>query len=79
MAEDHTDAKCWTVGEETGPVSGNPPALSNETKDAIADAAKSDPTGSHIPGEDAGSKVRTAAAANGEKKLKSEKECEDDL
>ena len=50
------------VGEETGPVSGKPPALSNETKAAVKDAASSSPIGSHVPGED------------GEKKVKSEKE-----
>jgi valyl-tRNA synthetase len=63
------------VGEETGPVSGKPPALSNETKAAVAGAAQSDPIGSHVPGQDAGSKVGTAAAAEGDKKVKSEKEC----
>ena len=36
-------------------------------------AASSSPTGSHVPGQDAGSKVGTAEAA-GEKKVKSEKE-----
>jgi valyl-tRNA synthetase len=62
------------VGEETGPVSGNPPAVSKETKAALADAAKSSPTGSHVPGQDADSKVETTGAADGEKKVKSEKE-----
>lgn len=52
------------VGEETGPVSGKPPPLSNETKAAVADAAESSATGSHVPGQD-----------GGEKKVKSEKEC----
>jgi valyl-tRNA synthetase len=65
------------VGEETGPVSGKPPALSNETKDAVKDAASSSPIGSHVPGQDAGSKVGTAQAGEGEKKVKSEKECTD--
>lgn len=62
------------VGEETGPVSGKPPALSNETKDAVKDAASSSLTGSHVPGQDAGSKVGTAESGAGEKKVKSEKE-----
>ena len=62
------------VGEETGPVSGNPPAVSKETKAALADAAKSSPTGSHVPGQDAGSRVGTTVPAEGEKKAKSEKE-----
>ena len=63
------------MGEETGPVSGKPFTLSSEPKATIADAAKSGPTGSHVPGQDAGSKIGTAAAADGDKKAKSEKEC----
>jgi len=63
------------VGEETGPVSGPPPAISSEIKDAIKDSAQSEATGSHVPGQDAGSKVGTSEAAGGEKKVKSEKEC----
>jgi valyl-tRNA synthetase len=58
-------------------VSGKPPALLSETKAAVTGAAQSDPTGSHVPGQDAGSKVGTAVAADGEKKVKSEKECAD--
>jgi valyl-tRNA synthetase len=58
-------------------VSGKPPALSNDTKAAVAGAAQSDPTGSHVPRQDAGSKVGSAAAAEGDKKVKSEKECTD--
>lgn len=65
------------MGEETGPVSGKPPAVSNETKAALSDAAKSSTTGSHLAGQDAGSKVGTAEAAGEEKKVKSEKECTD--
>jgi hypothetical protein len=45
-----------------------------ETKAALADAAKSSPTGSHVPGQDAGSKAGTTGPAEGEKKVKSEKE-----
>jgi len=63
------------VGVETGPVSGQPPAVSSEIKDAINDSAKAEATGSHVSGQDAGSKVGTAEAATGEKKVKSEKEC----
>jgi valyl-tRNA synthetase len=63
------------VGEETGPVSGKPPAISNETKAAIKDAASSSPTGAHVPGQDAGTKVETRQAATDEKKVKSQKEC----
>ena len=51
--------------------------LSNETKDAVKHAASSSTTGSHVPGQDAGSKVGTAEAGTGEKKVKSEKECTD--
>jgi valyl-tRNA synthetase len=67
------------VGEETGPVSGKPPVLSNETKAAVKDATSSSPTGSHVPGQDASSKAGTAAADASEKKVKSEKECMDTL
>lgn len=72
-----TDATLYNpIGDETGPVSGKPPPLSNETKAAVSEAAKSSPTGSHVPGQDAGSKVGTAGAGEGEKKVKSEKELE---
>ncbi|KAF4637032.1 hypothetical protein G7Y89_g1050 [Cudoniella acicularis] len=64
------------IGEETGPVSGNPPPVSSEVKAAVAESAKSSATGSHVPGQDAGSKVGTADAAEGEKKVKTEKELE---
>lgn len=64
------------VGEETGPVSGPPPPVSNEAKAALSEAAASSPLGSHVPGQDAGSKIGTAEAAGGEKKVKSEKELE---
>ncbi|KAE8447460.1 Valine--tRNA ligase, mitochondrial [Mollisiaceae sp. DMI_Dod_QoI] len=64
------------IGEETGPVSGKPPPLSNETKSALNDATNSSATGSHVTGQDAGSKVGTAQAVEGEKKVKSEKELE---
>lgn len=40
----------------------------------MKDAASSSPTGSHVPGQDAGSKVGAAEAGAGEKKVKSEKE-----
>jgi len=65
------------IGEETGPVSGNPPPVSNETKTALKNATNSSATGSHTPGQDAGSKVGTAQAVEGEKKVKSEKELTD--
>ncbi|TAQ85760.1 hypothetical protein B7494_g5903 [Chlorociboria aeruginascens] len=64
------------IGEETGPVSGRPPPVSDETKSTLADAAQSDTIGAHVPGQDAGSKVGTAEAHEGEKKVKSEKELE---
>lgn len=55
-------------------MSGAPPPVSNETKNALKDATNSSATGSHTPGQDAGSKVGTAEAGEGEKKVKSEKE-----
>jgi hypothetical protein len=63
------------VGEKTGPVTGLPPPVSDETKAALADATNASPTRSHVPGQDAGSKAGTPQAAEGEKKVKSEKEC----
>lgn len=57
------------VGESTGPVTGNPPAVAPETKAAVAKATKADATGSHAPGNE-------TAAAPGEKKVKTEKELE---
>lgn len=62
------------VGEETGPVTGNPPPLSGETKEAITNATQSSSMGQHASGKDAGSKVGTTEAIEGEKKAKSEKE-----
>ena len=55
-------------------MTGQPPPLSDETKEAIANAAQSSAVGQHAPGKDAGSKVGTTEAADGEKKVKSEKE-----
>lgn len=52
-----------------------PPPVSKETKEALTGAAKSNPTGSHVAGQDAGSKAGTAQAGEGEKKVKNEKEC----
>lgn len=63
------------VGEQTGPVTGKPPSVTNETKAALVEAAKTSAIGQHAPGKDAGSKAGTAEAVNGEKKVKSEKEC----
>lgn len=57
------------VGEETGPATGQPPAVSNETKAALANAAESSATGSHVPGKNA-----APVAGEGEQKVKSEKE-----
>lgn len=51
-------------------MSGPPPPLSSEAKSAVAEAATSSATGSHVPGQDDGTKVE------GEKKVKSEKELE---
>lgn len=54
-------------GEKTGPVSGQPPPVSQDTKAAVADAANSDATGANAPGKDGGDK-------QGEKKEKTERE-----
>ena len=54
-------------GEKTGPVSGPPPQVSEETTSAILGAAKSDPLGQHSGGQDGGDK-------GADKKIKSEKE-----
>ncbi|EMR82559.1 putative valyl-trna synthetase protein [Botrytis cinerea BcDW1] len=59
------------IGEETGPVTGQPPKVSDETKAALANAAESSVTGSHVPGQNAAPVV-----GEGEKKVKSEKELE---
>jgi valyl-tRNA synthetase len=62
------------VGEETGPVPGNLPSISTETKVAVAKAAQSSPIGSHVPGQDAGSKVGSNVAVDEEEELKNGKE-----
>ncbi|EDO01752.1 hypothetical protein SS1G_04227 [Sclerotinia sclerotiorum 1980 UF-70] len=59
------------IGEETGPVTGQPPAVSKETKVALVNAAEFSATGSHVPGQNA-----APVAGEGEKKVKSEKELE---
>ncbi|KAK5012521.1 hypothetical protein LTR39_004109, partial [Cryomyces antarcticus] len=56
-----------TPGEKTGPVTGPPPSLSNETTSALLGASEQDPTGQHAPGKDGGDR-------DAGKKLKSEKE-----
>ncbi|TKA78490.1 Valine--tRNA ligase, mitochondrial [Cryomyces minteri] len=53
-----------TPGEKTGPVTGPPPSLSNETTSALLGASEQDPTGQHAPGKyggdrDAGKKVKS--------------------
>ena len=55
------------AGEKTGPVSGQPPAPSQDTKSAVLEAANSDAQGLNAPGKDGGEK-------NGEKKEKTERE-----
>ena len=55
------------TGEPTGPVSGQPPPPSDDTKEAILEAANGDIKGHSAPGKDGGDKA-------GEKKEKSEKE-----
>jgi valyl-tRNA synthetase len=62
------------VGEQTGPVTGKPPPRLGETKEAISNTAQSSSIGQHASGKNAGSKVGTTEAADGEKKVKSEKE-----
>ena len=50
-------------GEETGPISGQPPPLAKDSKSAILDAANGDAAGQNAPGKD-----------GGEQKAKSERE-----
>ncbi|KAI9698483.1 MAG: Valine--tRNA ligase, mitochondrial [Candelina mexicana] len=57
------------MGEKTGPVTGAPPPLSDEVKNAIGGSATSDPIGQHEGGHDGGDKDEG-------KKVKSEKELE---
>ncbi len=60
------------MGEKTGPVTGAPPPLADDTKAAIVGGEKSDPMGQHEGGKDGGDKDEG-------KKVKSEKEREDSL
>jgi len=60
------------VGEATGPISGQPPKLSDSTKAALTNAAENDSIGTHTGGKDAGSKIGAPGAGE---KVKSEKEC----
>lgn len=55
-------------------MTGKPPPSSEETIEALTSAAQSSSMGQHASGKDASSKVGIAEAANGEKKVKSEKE-----
>jgi valyl-tRNA synthetase len=64
----HTDPH--PSGEATGPISGQPPPASDETKAALLGASKEDATGQSAPGQDGGVKDEG-------KKVKSEKERED--
>ncbi|KAK0259952.1 hypothetical protein LTR91_000497 [Friedmanniomyces endolithicus] len=54
-------------GLKTGPVTGQPPPLSDDAKAAILGAAEDDPKGTNAPGQDGGDK-------DGDQKVKSEKE-----
>ncbi|KAG9697153.1 valyl-tRNA synthetase-like protein, partial [Aureobasidium melanogenum] len=54
-------------GEKTGPVSGQPPAPSAETTEALLSSAQKDPQGQNAPGQDGGD-------AEAPKKQKTEKE-----
>nr|POE49579.1 valine--trna ligase, mitochondrial [Quercus suber]POF20073.1 valine--trna ligase, mitochondrial [Quercus suber] len=55
------------TGEKTGPVTGQPPPLSQDVKSDVLEAAGSDIKGQSMPGKDGGD-------AQGEKKEKSERE-----
>jgi hypothetical protein len=68
-----SDKKTESVGEETDPVSGKPPPLSNETKAAVAGAANASTTGSHVPGQGAEKKIKTEKELERERK-KAEKD-----
>lgn len=58
------------AGERTGPITGQPPQVMSEVTAALIGAQKKDPLGQHIGGQDGGDE-------DGEKKIKSEKECTD--
>jgi valyl-tRNA synthetase len=60
---------CSHSGEQTGPISGQPPPASAETKSALLEAANSEATGQSAPGPDDREKDTG-------KKVKSEKERE---
>lgn len=55
------------AGEKTGPATGQPPPVSEDTKSAVLDAANTDAKGLNAPGKDGGEK-------QGEKKEKTERE-----
>lgn len=60
-----------TAGAKTGSISGQPPPVSSEATTALLKAAQNDPIGQNTGGQqDDGGK-------EGEKKVKSEKECMD--
>ena len=56
-----------SAGQRTGPITGEPPSTSDETKAALLGAAKTDPIGQHDAGKDGGDQELG-------KKVKSEKE-----
>ncbi|KAI9701638.1 MAG: valine--tRNA ligase [Bogoriella megaspora] len=56
-------------GEKTGPATGQPPSVSQETSSALLDASKKDAVGQQAPGQDGGDK-------SAGKKVKTEKELE---
>jgi valyl-tRNA synthetase len=59
------------IGEKTGPVSGYPPPLSEDTKAAIAESAKSSTTGDHVPSQDAGGEKNAEGGKEGMRTLQS--------
>ena len=53
------------TGEKTGAISGQPPPLANDVKDAILGPANDDVTGQSAPGQDGGARASQMATRTG--------------
>lgn len=60
-------------GEKTGPVTGHPPPVDEDSKSAILGASKSESIGQNAPGRDGGD-TDAEPKAESEDKLRKEKE-----
>ncbi|KAK8168585.1 valyl-tRNA synthetase-like protein [Phyllosticta citrichinensis] len=70
----HNHASHNPTGEKTGPVTGPPPPVSNETAAAAVESSKQDPTGQQAPGKDGEVEAKGGAKPKTPKELEKERQ-----